>query len=213
MSDKLKELGIPQHEITPSVSIAVNGLLDHITQLNKSLNSLREQHTSLQSMVDIDAGTAIPNRKGLINRLEWAIAMAKRHTGTTSIVTFAISDFESISRTYGYEASSRTSTYVSEFIAKHIRDTDFFARINDTQFGAIMYFAENQDAKAKAERLCNELRNTPFRWNSGIINISLSYGVHSIIASDDAESALLSSLNAMFVHDGKTKFEQVNFKA
>ena len=213
MSDKLQELGIPQHEITPSVSIAVNGLLDHVGHLNKSLNELREQYSNLQSMVDIDAGAAIPNRKAFVKRLDWAIAMSKRYAGATSVVTFAINDFDSIIRTYGYEAASHASSHVANFIAGHSRDTDFFARLNESQFGILMYFAEIIDAKAKAEKLSNELRNMPFRWNSGIININLSYGVHGMTTSDDGESALLSSLNTLFVNDTKTKFEQINFKA
>ena len=31
--------------------------------------------------------------------------------------------------------------------------------------------------------------------------------------ADDAETALLASLNALYVHDTKIKFEQINFKA
>ncbi len=213
MSDKLQELGIPQHEITPSVSIAVNGLIDHVNYLNKSLNQLREQFTTLQSLVDIDGGSVIPNRKALIKRLQWSIAMSKRYTGSNSIVTFAISDFDSISRTYGYEAGSRAANYTGEFLANNIRDTDFFARINESQFGVIMYFAESQDVKTKAQKLCNELRNAPFRWNNSVINIGISEGVHAILPSDDAENALTAALNAMFIQDTKTKFEQVNFKA
>jgi len=213
LSAKLEELGIPQYEITPSVSIAVNGLLDHIEQLNKSLTALREQFESLQALVDVDATSTIPNRRALIKRLNWSIAMGKRYSGSaTSLVSFSLSDYEQINRTYGYQAGARVAGHVAEFIAANIRDTDFFARINESQFGVIMYFAEFADVKTKAEKLCAELRAMPLRWNNGVINISLAYGVHAITAADDAETALLASLNAVFVQSSKSKFEQINFK-
>lgn len=213
MLDKLQEIGIPAHEITPSVSIAVNGLFDHIEHLNSSLQQTKHHLESIQQMVDVDPVSVVANRRALIKRLNWSIAMGKRYSGPTSIVTFAINDLKSISSTYGYQTGERLSAYVAEYIAGHIRDTDYFARINESQFGVIMYFAESDDVVVKSERLCSEMRQSPFRWNNSPININLIYGVHAITASDDPESALLSSINALFVNESKHKFEQINFKA
>lgn len=214
LSAKLEELGIPRHEITPSVSIAVEGLLEQTRQLSKSVNELREQLDDVQGMIDVDtSGTNYPNRKALIKRLNWTIAMNKRYSGTTCIVSFSINDFESVNRTYGYEGAARVAAYVANFIAGNIRDTDYFARLNENQFGAIMYFAAVEDVKIKADKLCSELRNAPLRWNNSYINTNLAFGVHEITPADDAETALLASLNALFVNDTKIKFEQINFKA
>ena len=154
-----------------------------------------------------------PNRKALIKRLEWSIAMNKRYSGSTCVVSFSINDFESIARVYGYQSGDRAASYTAEYIATNIRDTDYLARINESQFAAIMYFATFEAIKAKAESLCADLRQKPFRMNNSLINITLNYGAHMISAADDAESALLSAINALFISDSKLKFESINFKA
>jgi len=195
------------------VSIAVNGLTDHIDQLNKELQQTKTQLESIQQMVDVDPVSVIPNRHALVKRLSWSIAMNKRYNGPSSIIVFSITDFESISRTYGYQAGSRVGNYVAEFITNNIRDTDYLARINENQYGAIMYFADLADVQAKAERMCAQIRQAPFRWNNSLVNILLAYGVHAITPADDPESAILNASNAMHVNNSKLKFEQINFKA
>lgn len=213
MSDRLKELGIPQHEITPAVSIAVNGLLDHINQLNSDLQNRKTQLENLQNLIDVDTIPSLPNRRGFIKRLEWTIAMNKRYGGQTCIASFRLNDLEELARVYGYQASAKAASYVAEYLANNIRDTDFFARIGENQFGALMYFAEFEDVKSKAERMRNQLRNNPMRWNNGLINFSLAYGVHAITAADDPESAIMAATNAVFTDNQRLKFEEINIKA
>lgn len=194
------------------MSIAVNGLLDHIQQLNTDLQHTKQQLESLQNMVDVDLASAVANKRALIKRLNWSIAMSKRYSGPTSVIVFSINDFKTINGTYGYQSGDRLTNYVAEFIAENIRDTDYFARITENQFGVIMYFAESQDVIIKTEKLCSEIRQSPFRWNNSLVNISLSYGVHAITSADDAEAALLAATNAMYVNNTRTNFEQINFK-
>lgn len=213
MSDRLKELGIPQHEITPAVSIAVNGLLDHVEQLNSDLQNRKTQLENLQNLIDVDTTPALPNRRGFIKRLEWTIAMNKRYSGPTSVVVFRFNDLDEVNRVYGYQAGTRATSYVAEYLAANIRDTDFFARIGENQFGILMFFAEFEDVKAKAERMRNQLRNNPLRWNNGLINFSLAFGVHAITPADNPESAIMAATNAVFSDNQRLKFEEINIKA
>jgi diguanylate cyclase (GGDEF)-like protein len=124
-----------------------------------------------------------------------------------------LNDLEELARVYGYQASAKAASYVAEYLANNIRDTDFFARIGENQFGALMYFAEFEDVKSKAERMRNQLRNNPMRWNNGLINFSLAYGVHAITAADDPESAIMAATNAVFTDNQRLKFEEINIKA
>ncbi len=213
MSDKLRELGIPPSDITPAVSIALNGLTDHIEQLNAELQNTKQQLENLQDLIDVDSSPALPNRRAFIKRIDWAIAMNKRYSDPTSIVIFKLSDFETINRTYGYQAASRAAGYVAEYLAANVRDTDFFARINETQFGALMFFAEVDDIREKVSRMRGHILQNPMRWNNGVINIPLSCGLHRITSADTPESAILAATNAVFTDQQKQKFEEINIKA
>lgn len=213
MSDKFKELGIPEYEITPAVSIAVNALANRIEQLEAELGQTRTSLESLQSMVDIEGDITLPNRRAFLSRLNWSIAMYKRYAGKTSALVFRINDYEGIQRVYGFLAATRVAKLVAEFLSSNIRDTDYFARLSKDEFGVLMYFAEYEDVVRKADNLVLRLRAMPMKWNNTVINISLSVGVHLIDKSDSPDGALIATANASHIYEEKKKFEEINFKA
>ena len=213
MSDKFKELGIPEYEITPAVSIAVSALVNRIEQLDTELGQVRSSLESLQSMVDIEGDITMPNRRAFLSRLNWSIAMLKRYAGKTSALVFRINDYDEIIRVYGLQAGIRVGKLVAEFLSANIRDTDYFARLSKDEFGCLMYFAEYDDIVRKADNLIVKLRAMPMRWNNTVINIGLSVGVHLIDKSDTPDAALIATANASHIYEQKKKFEEINFKA
>jgi diguanylate cyclase (GGDEF)-like protein len=213
LSDKFKELGIPEYEITPAVSIAVSGLLAQVEHLNTELTATRGSLENLQSMVDIEGEVTLPNKRAFLSRMNWSIAMLKRYGGKTSAVIFRLNDYEGISRVYGLQAAMRIAKLMAEFIAGNIRDTDYFARLSRDEFGVLMYFAEYEDVVKKAESMVMQMRGMPMRWNNSVINYNVSMGVHLIEASDNPDAALIATSNASFIFEEKKKFEQINFKA
>lgn len=213
MSANLTELGIPEHEITPSVSIAVNGLANHIEQLNLELITTRQSMENLQQMVDIEGEITLPNRKAFLSRLNWSIDMLKRYAVKTSVVVFKVNDFNTIAKVYGAAAANRAIKLIAEFISTNIRDTDYFCRLKADEFAAIMYFAEYDDVVQKCQNIAAQLRGKPLNWNNSVINLNLLVGVHLIGSADSSESALLAATNASFVSEAKKKFEEIDFKA
>jgi diguanylate cyclase (GGDEF)-like protein len=213
LSDKFKELGIPEYEITPAVSIAVSALVNRIDQLETELGQVRGSLESLQSMVDIEGEITLPNRRAFLSRLNWSIAMFKRYGGKTSALVFRINDYEGITRVYGLQAAIRVAKLVAEYLSTNIRDTDYFARLSKDEFGVLMYFAEYDDVIRKADNLIVKLRTMPMRWNNTVINIGLSVGVHLIDKSDTPDAALIATANASHIYEQKKKFEEINFKA
>ncbi|PIR33698.1 MAG: hypothetical protein COV36_02230 [Alphaproteobacteria bacterium CG11_big_fil_rev_8_21_14_0_20_44_7] len=213
MSDKFKDLGIPASEITPSVSIAVSGLMEHLEFLNKELRRQGEQLQNLQNLIDTDTSPALPNIKSFEKRLEWAIAISKRHTEPTSVVIFRIENIEEIEERYGFQAGSMAINHAAKTLSDNIRDTDFFARISRDEFGALMFFADIENVQSKASRLCAQVAGEQLRWNNGYIEIHAGFGAHMIKAGDDSETALLAAKNAVFIEKQRKKFDVTNFKA
>lgn len=213
MSDKLKELGIPDYEITPAVSIAVSGLLAHVDKLQTQLSIAVQSLENLQSMVDIEGDITLPNRRAYLSRLNWSIAMFKRYGGKTSAVVFRMDDYDGIAGIYGLSAADRAAKQVAEFISKNIRDTDYFARLSKDEFGVLMYFAEAEDINKKTDSMVMQVRGMPLRWNNSTINVALSVGVHSVDSADSADAALIAATNASYIFGEKRKFEEINFKA
>lgn len=199
MPEKLHELGIPPEDITPAVSIAVNGLLDHIEHLHKELRNATFQLEDIQSLVDFSVSPVLPNHKSLNKRLNWSIAMFHRHKEPICVSAFRIDNLQRIEENYGSEAANIVISRTAEAITNLLRDTDFFGRYARADFAAIMYFSDFLSCQQKAQQICAEVSAQTIRWNAGYINAKLEFGVHQITEADDAEKALLAATNAMYI--------------
>jgi diguanylate cyclase (GGDEF)-like protein len=213
LSDKLTELGIAPFEVTPSVSIAVNSLLRKIDDLNDELAAQKSTLENLQSLIDVDADLVLPNKKAFLNRINWSVGMHKRYAYLASVVILKIDDFDEIAATYGSRAASVLSNKIASFVPNNIRDTDFFAKISEHEFGLIMYFAEKENIIKKCESVIADLRMNPVKWNNSTINFNLSFGVHQITESDTSANAFNMAHNLVYVAREQKKFEEINFKA
>lgn len=213
MSDKLTELGILPSDITPSVSVAVNGLLEHIEHLNKNLIDVYSQLEKLQNLIDTDTNPALPNRKSFLKRLNWTIQMSRRLSEPSCVVTLRVRRFDQIESQYGFQAKNAAVNHLARTLSNSIRDTDFFARVGENEFAVIMFFANIENAKAKAGSLCFELGNKPLLWNSAPIHFEGEFGAHQISISDSPENALLAANNALFAARGTTTIESVDLNS
>lgn len=213
MSDKFTELGIPPAEITPSVSIAVSGLLEHIEQLNKTLIQTYNQLENLQNLIDTDTDPALPNRKSFLQRLMWTIQMATRLNQPSCVVVFRINDFDKFQPSYGFQAYNAAINHLARILSNNIRDTDFFARTGNHDFAAIMFFADFENAKTKAQKVCHQVAQNPLLWNGSDVNFQCNFGVHKILTSDTPDSALLSANNSLFTELEKMPTEKIDFSS
>ena len=212
LSDKLTQLGIAPFEVTPSVSIAVGSLLRKIDDLNDELAAQKSTLENLQSLIDVDADLVLPNKKAFLNRINWSVGMHKRYAYLASVVVFRIDDFNEIARIYGSRAASAISNQIASFVPNNIRDTDFFAKISEHEFGLIMYFAEKDNIIKKCESIIADLRTRPVKWNNSIINFGISFGVHQIEQADTGANAFNMAHNLAYVAREQKKFEEINFK-
>lgn len=201
MSDKFSELGIPQGDITPAVSIAISGLLEHIEQMNSAILELSRQLEKMQGLVDVEVSPAIPNRNAFVNKLNWSTAMFKRHNQPITCAIFRINNFDDIEGSYGISAGSTAISHSANLLTQGLRDTDFLARISRNEFGCIMFFADYENARRKCRDLCNLMIGHPLGWNNKAVDISLSFGAHLITSGDNAEKAILAARNALHVED------------
>jgi diguanylate cyclase len=80
-------------------------------------------------------------------------------------------------------------------LARHVtaqsRDTDFVARYGGEEFIVLMPNTEGGDALAFARRLNKVVAQTPFRWESVKITVTISGGVSSLTEKISDASDLL----------------------
>jgi diguanylate cyclase (GGDEF)-like protein len=205
MSEQLQMLGIPEAEMTPSVSLAVSALLEKLDDVNRELSRTKESLSEIERLVDVDCLAPIPNRRAFMRRLAWSITMHERYGHQSSILYFDINDFKQINDKFGHAAGDLAIRHVSQLLSAAMRESDFLARIGGDEFAVIMYYASEEAARKRGARIAEKLLKTPFNFNGKSIYVSAAYGCYAVRSGDDAESSLAAADMSMYVDKRRIK--------
>lgn len=208
LQEQVQMLGIPEDEMTPTVSFAVSALLEKVDDLNRELSRTKEHLSEIEQLVDVDCLVPVPNRRAFMRRLSWAISMCSRYDHPSSILYFDINDFKVINDTYGHAAGDIVIRHISQMLTGSLRESDFVARIGGDEFAIIMYHADEEAAKKRGRKLADTIHNTPVIINGKPVHINAACGYYAIHKGDDADSALASADMSMYVDKkrGKSRF-------
>ena len=134
-----------------------------------------------------DSLTGLPNRLLFQDRLQQAVAMAKRHDHKFAVFFMDLDNFKIINDTMGHEAGDELLKEVALRLAGTGRKMDTVARLGGDEFAFIINKVDGiEDAVSFARRL-NQLLKTPITVNGHNINMGSSIGV--TICPDDADNS------------------------
>ena len=213
MSDRVAALGIPQTEITQSVSLAVSALLEKVDDLSRELAQVKEQYHELEQLVDVDCIAPIPNRRAFMRRLAWAVSMSERYGHPSSILYLDLNDFKKINDTHGHTAGDKALQHVSQSFLTMLRESDFLARVGGDEFAIILYYADNASALDRGKKIAEAIKNSSFLYNGKPIALTTSFGAYTLQKGDTPETALTSADMAMYVDKKRTKSRATNISA
>jgi diguanylate cyclase (GGDEF)-like protein len=213
MSDRIAVLGIPQAEVTQSVSLAVSALLEKIDDLNRELTQVKDQYFELEQLVDVDCLAPIPNRRAFMRRLKWAAAMFERHGHPSSILYLDINDFKKINDNFGHDAGDKAIQHIAQILLSSMRESDFLARLGGDEFALILYYAENASALERGKKIAERIKNSALIYNGKPIAMTSSFGAYTLQKGDTAETALTSADMAMYVDKKRSKERATNISA
>lgn len=209
LSERFAMLGIPETEMTPSVHLAVSALFEKLDDLNRELSRTKESLAEIERLVDVDCLAPIPNRRAFMRRLSWTITMHERYGHPATLLYFDADDFKSINDQYGHAAGDLAIRHIAQLLSGAMRESDFLARIGGDEFAVIMYYATEEAAKKRGEKIVEKLRTTPFVFNGKHLHVSTAFGYYSIQSGDDAEGALASADMSMYVDKRRAKLTQI----
>lgn len=205
VAERIAMLGIPEGEMTPAVKLVVSALLEKLDDVNRDLSRTKENLAEIERLVDVDCVAPIANRRAFMRRLSWAITMHERYGHPSTILYFDLNDFKTINDTHGHAAGDLAIRHVSQLLSTTMRESDFLARIGGDEFAVIMYYAGEDAAKLRGQKIAEKLHATPFVFNGTRLHVSASYGYYAVRSGDDAESALASADMSMYVDKRRNK--------
>jgi diguanylate cyclase (GGDEF)-like protein len=163
---------------------------------NKMAEDLKANQDRLVHMAHHDALTQLPNRVLVYDRLEQAVARARRRGLKAGVIFLDLDRFKAINDTFGHAAGDLMLRQASERLSSCLRADDTIGRLGGDEFAVVLSdLADAQDCVTVAEKLLNALL-LPVQVDQYETFISASIGVAIFPADGDSADTLLKNADA-----------------
>lgn len=158
-----------------------------VTDYHKMMLELETAREHEHYLAYHDALTDLPNRKLLYDRLEHAIALAKRHDQQLAVLFLDLDKFKSINDSLGHKYGDLLLKGVSQRLQNLMRASDSVARIGGDEFVILLEKTiSSKCAVSVAQKIIREL-SRPFVLDDTELTITSSIGIS--LYPMDAENA------------------------
>ncbi|HWZ47631.1 MAG TPA: EAL domain-containing protein [Herbaspirillum sp.] len=213
----LREMGISSREKiildAKTTETMRDGYLEHLRQANERLviatlqaqaitEELEKARDQMGHMARHDVLTSLPNRVLLMERLQQAISLAKRHRTKLAVLFIDLDRFKAVNDSLGHAVGDQLIQAVSTRLLESVRSTDTVSRQGGDEFVTLL--TEVVDEKAVADlagRMCKSI-TAPYTLAAQELHIGVTIGIS--LYPDDGEDAEMLLRNAdVAMYDAK----------
>ena len=174
----------------------------HLTMaFNRLLDKLVSNQAELQHMAHHDALTGLPNRSLLEDRMQEALARARRRGTRVALLFLDLDGFKPINDTLGHEAGDEVLKEITRRLLGVLRQTDTLARIGGDEFVLLAADFDDGGADEGARILANKCIDTvaqPMHLQGSVRNMGVSIGIVLCDGSCRAGQLLIEADKAMY---------------
>jgi diguanylate cyclase (GGDEF)-like protein len=166
----------------------------------QALSMVARKTTELRHLALHDGLTDLPNRALILDRVEHAIARARRHSGQLAVMFLDLDGFKVVNDTLGHAAGDQLLRIVSARLRGLLRDSDTVGRLGGDEF---VILVEGDSLDAGPEVIADRIREVlaePFDLDAGeqaSIHIGVSIGI-ALGLRDNAEDLLRDADIALY---------------
>ncbi len=175
-----------------------NGRIHKVAGIARDITERKTIEKKIEFMTHHDALTGLPNRILAKDRMEQAIAHAKRNNTQAALIFIDLDGFKTINDSLGHAIGDAMLKSVSQRLSESIRATDTLSRQGGDEFLLILPdINERNDIVAIAEKLIHEFeRSFHLTINNQVLNTSASIGIAVYPTHGDSFESLIQSADA-----------------
>ncbi len=160
-------------------------------QVRRIMQLEAEARRRIRHMAEHDPLTELPNRRQLQEKLDLALAYAKRSGKKVAVMFIDLDGFKAVNDSMGHQAGDELLKVVAQRLRQATRRNDFVARLGGDEFVVVL---SELDQLADATRLAAKLNNlisVPVQLAEGVARISTSIGISLFPANGRSSAELL----------------------
>lgn len=175
--------------------LGADGAVDYVICISKNITDRKRMEEQLKRVAEYDSLTDLPNRALFSDRLQHALAQARRDNLRLALMFVDLDDFKPINDTFGHHAGDLLLRAVARRMLECTRESDTVGRIGGDEFVVLLpHINHPDDALAVAEKIRAAL-DQPFDIEGyGRLKVSSSIGV--AISPEHGEDEFTLSRNA-----------------
>jgi len=182
----------------------VNGHLLGTTGFAQDITGRKNAESQIRHLAHYDPLTDLPNRTLLSDRLQQALATAKRDKAHMSILFIDLDKFKPINDALGHHVGDLLLKEAAKRMQDCVRESDTVARIGGDEFVVLLPVIDaEQDAMLVAEKIRHAL-NRPFVLVGQSLKISSSTGVAVYPEHGSSETQLVKNADIAMYHAKKS---------
>jgi diguanylate cyclase (GGDEF)-like protein len=143
---------------------------EHHSQMEKITAEMHHQATH-------DSLTGLPNRILLLDRIQQAMAQAKRYGMHVGILFFDIDNFKHVNDSLGHDVGDQVLKEVSRRLSKVVRESDTLARLSGDEFVAVFVCQPREDHFITIANNFMRQLNQPYKIKDHTIALTASIGI------------------------------------
>lgn len=173
--------GLPPGELPTQRSDEIGALArtfrDMRVQINEQISELRDNQEELEHLAQHDPLTSLPNRRKFQERLELALAQARRTPQRVCVLFIDLDRFKLINDEVGHDAGDAVLQAVAKRLQAMLREVDTVARIGGDEFVVLLGApASDEQLDAIASKLLAGLHE-PVPFGGQALDLGCSIGV------------------------------------
>jgi diguanylate cyclase (GGDEF)-like protein/PAS domain S-box-containing protein len=177
LTGRRKDGSVYQQEATISPVRNAEGEITHYVAVKRDITERLQHQARIWHLAHHDALTDLPNRVLFQDRLQQAVAHARRTGLLLAILLIDLDNFKDVNDSLGHEFGDHLLKAVTARLRNCTRESDTVARLGGDEFAVIQTDLDRSESAARLAEKILERLSAPFSLEDQEIHISASIGV------------------------------------